>query len=416
MDGNDRPTAARAVATRAARRIYVLARILLVRIGFSVGRVTGPPDRVVLATAHSNELRGNLAVIAAELDRRGIAAERLAYQPGRSAGARIGGLRFHVRAGYALARARLFVVDDYFFPLYAVKPRPTSVAVQVWHASGALKKFGYSVLDKSFGADATVLDLVRIHSHYDLCLVSSGAAIPAYAEAFRQPPRVFVPELGIPRTDVLLGQDRDRRAQNVRRRYGIGAGTRVVLLAPTFRGDRVLDARAAGLPDLARLARALGDDTVLLLRLHPFVRHRAALPDGGGIVDVSDAPELNEVMLAADVLVTDYSSAVFDFALLGRPIVLFAPDIGAYDAERGFYVEYPAEVPAPVATTTDELIERLRDPAFDAERVAAFARRWFDAADGHATDRFVDLIVQPALAGSSVTAEGVRAAIRDRAG
>ena len=150
----------------------------------------------------------------------------------------------------------MFIVDDYFFPIYVIRPRAGTTIVQTWHACGAFKKVGYSVLDKSFGVGRGArppgpdpLELRRLP-------VASQAAAPHYAEAFRQPLERFVSDLGIPRTDVLFGEERLARTREaVRRRYGLTDGRRVVLYAPTFRGDSVTDARATDDLDLARPAR-----------------------------------------------------------------------------------------------------------------------------------------------------------------
>ena len=104
-------------------------------------------------------------------------------------------------------------------------------------------------------------------------------------------------------------------------------------------------------------------------------------------------------MLVSDVLVTDYSSAIYEFALLGRPMVFFAPDDGAYEGERGFYFDYRAEAPGPMFETTAELAAYLRAGGFDLARVEAFRRASFDVADGRSSARVVDELVLPALAG-----------------
>jgi CDP-ribitol ribitolphosphotransferase len=178
-------------------------------------------------------------------------------------------------------------------------------------------------------------------------------------------------------------------------------GRRVILYAPTFRGASVTAARDAGHLDLALLEAALGRDHVLLLRLHPFVRSRLAVPRDlrGFAIDVSDHPDINELMLVSDILVTDYSSAMYEFALLGRPIVFLAPDVEAYEEERGFYFDFRAGAPGPIVGTTAELAAVLRAGVFDLERVAAFRRASFDVADGRATVRVVDRVILPALAG-----------------
>ncbi|MEO7295729.1 MAG: CDP-glycerol glycerophosphotransferase family protein, partial [Candidatus Limnocylindria bacterium] len=305
-----------------------------------------------------------------------------------------------VIAGYRLATSRLFVVDDYFFPIYAITPRHGTTIVQTWHASGAFKKMGHSLTGKTFGAEAALRSRVRIHANYDICLISSRAVLPHYAEAFDQPPERFVSHIGIPRTDRFFDADAVERASaEVRTRYRLPSDRRVILYAPTFRGDRITDARHRDDLDLHALRRDLGEDHIVLVRLHPFVRARARIgPELAGFVrDVSDHPDISALMLVSDLLVTDYSSAIFEFSLLGRPMAFFAPDLDAYERERGFYFDYRSGVPGPVFTETDALARWIREGPVDLERIRRFRDASFEIADGQASRRFVDEIVIPAF-------------------
>ena len=377
-------------------------RKALVRAGFLIGRLTPLRSRVLLATAHADRIGGNLAAIRDSLRREAdpppiVELAQLADPSARRLPALVLGA---LRAGYHLATARLTVVDDYFFPMYVIRPRPGTTFVQVWHACGALKRFGYSLGDRRFGASRRRDAEVAIHSNYDQCLVSADRFAPFYAEAFGLPLERFTARLGIPRTDLFFDEARSRdAAAAVRARFAIPAGRRVILYAPTFRGDAVSRARAPEALDLHELHRLLGADHVVLARQHPFVGDHAVDPAlEGFVIDVSSHPDVNELMLVSDVLVTDYSSVLFEFALLGRPMAFFAPDHAEYEAERGFYVDYPAFVPGPVFTESRLLAEHLRSGPFHAERVRRFAAEAFDVADGGATRRFIESIVRPALA------------------
>ena len=377
-------------------------RASLVRLGFAVGRRARIRPRVVLATSHADRIGGNLAWIRDDLAARHPAVEVtvLASRPEDSLRGRARAAIESIRAGLLLATARILVVDDYFFPIYAIRPRTGTTRVQAWHACGAFKQFGYSVLDKGFGADEGFVAEFPIHSNYDLCLVSAARFALFYAEAFRQPPEQFVARFGIPRTDLFFDAARRASAElAIRDRYRLPTGKRVVLYAPTFRGERITKARAPADLDLAALREGLGDDHVLLLRAHPFVaaRFRERAPSDGFVIDVSDHPEINELMLVSDVLVTDYSSAIYEFALLERPMAFFAPDHAAYQRERGFYLDFPDDLPGPVFETTAELAAYLRDGPFDLERVRRFRAESFDVADGRSTRRFVDEVILPAL-------------------
>lgn len=376
-------------------------RALLVRLGFGLGRLMPVRRRVVLATSHADRPGGNLAELRGRLSAGWPAvpvvtlARRL--RPGWLARGRAA--VDAVVAGWHLATARLFVVDDYYFPMYAIRPRRDTTRVQLWHACGAFKRFGYSALDRAFGADAADVSAFPIHTNYDLCLVSAARFAPFYGEAFRQPLERFTSRLGIPRTDLFFDAPRmAAAAEAIRARYAIPGGRTVILYAPTFRGARGTSARSPHELDVARLGQALGEDHVLLHRRHPYAASEPRMRDlEGFVIDVSDWPELNELMLVSDLLVTDYSSAIYEFALLERPIVFFAPDEIAYEAERGLYWDFRREAPGPIARTTEELIGILRAGVVDLDRVRAFRAASFDVADGHATDRLIDEVVLPAL-------------------
>ena len=376
-------------------------RIWVLRAAYAACRPLPVRDRVVFASASAGALRGNLAALHAELERRGVGdrAVLLLHEPRRGLGGKFAMLVFAMRAEYYLATSRVLVLDDYFFPLYVITPKPELTVIQTWHAAGAFKKIGYSVVDKEFGASPELVKLVRIHSNYDYCLMGSAESVPFYAEAFGIPAERFV-TIGIPRDDVFADAERSARVrEQVRARYRLPDDRLVVLYAPTFRGRRRSEASAPTDLDLRLLKKRCADRYVVLLRLHPFVAE--SLPSDpeldGFVFDASAHPDFNELLIASDLLVTDYSSAVFEYSLLGRPMVFFAPDYEAYQQERGFYHDYRTWVPGPVFTRTEEVADHLIAGAFDAEKVAEFRRRAFTVSDGHASERVVDQLILPNL-------------------
>ena len=378
--------------------LVLTIRIVLVRAAFAFGRRLPLRSRVVLATAHAPRLGGNLAAIADDLAARrpGIPVVALAHRPGVGGRGRIAAAWHAVVAGYYLATSRVFIVDDYFFPIYVIRKRPGTMIVQTWHACGAFKKVGYSVLDKSFGVDEALASRVRIHSNYDVCLVASQTAAPHYAEAFRQPLERFRSDLGIPRTDVLFGEEHLARTRAaVRERYGLTDGRRVILYAPTFRGDSVTDARATDDLDLRVLRDALGADHVLLVRLHPFIR--SATPIGPDLadfaIDVSDHPDINELMLVSDVLVTDYSSAIFEFALLRPADGLLRARLRGVRARARLLLRLPDRRARPDLRDDRGTGRVPAGRRFDLERVERFREASFDVADGGSSTRVTEALI-----------------------
>ena len=391
--------------------LRTIVRVLAARAGAAAARLRPIQERVYIAANRDGELRGNLAEIhralqsrspaprilvdvEATLERRGIPVISLVA----------GVFRIALRS-YRVASSRLVIVDDYFFPIYPVKKRLGVTIVQVWHACGAFKRFGRATLEAEWGADQIFLKWVPIHSNYDLTLVSSASIAPIYAEAFGQSTETISAAFGIPRTDVLLPSPRrDTAERAVRERLGLRDGRTTILYAPTFRGADLKEAVAPELLDIAALHRALGSEYRLILRLHSFVKSAMRIPPevGDFVVDASAEPDANEVLLAGDILVSDYSSIIFEYALLNRPMAFLAPDLAAYERERGFFFDYRTGVPGPVMEETEQLARWIQAKQFDLQRVRAFAAASFDVMDGRATERFVSDVALPALRGEPI--------------
>ena len=398
--------------TKQLRRILPLrtiVRVFAARAGATLARLRPIHERVYIVANRDGVLRGNLAEI-----ERALRAHPVAPTILRETGSddeRNGGvpilshftavLRIAKRS-YRVASSRVVIVDDYFFPIYPVKKRSGVTIIQVWHACGAFKRFGRATLESEWGADEIFLKWVPIHANYDLTLVSSASIAQIYADAFSQPVEKITAAFGIPRTDALAPTlRRDATEREVRTRLGLTDKRTTILYAPTFRGADLKDAGAPELLDIAALYRALGDQYQLILRLHPFVKSAMRIPEEARdfVVDASREPDVNEVMLAADILVTDYSSIIFEYALLNRPMAFLAPDLAAYERERGFFFDYRSGVPGPVVETTEQLLTWINAKAFDLPRVAKFAAESFDVMDGRATERLIEQVVLPALRG-----------------
>lgn len=401
--------------TKQLRRILPLrtaTRVLAARAGATLARLQPIQQRVYIATNRDRSLRGNLAEIERALREKSphskLLVETQADEEHQGANSILSlaaaVLRIAIRS-YRVASSRVVIVDDYFFPIYPVKKRSGVTIIQVWHACGAFKRFGRATLEAEWGADEIFLKWVPIHSNYDLTLVSSAAIAQIYADAFGQPIERITAAFGIPRTDALAPSPRrDATEREVRARLGLADSRTTILYAPTFRGADLKGAGAPELLDIAALYRMLGDQYRLILRLHPFVKSTMRIPDEARdfVVDASREPDVNEVMLAADILVTDYSSIIFEYALLNRPMAFLAPDLAAYERERGFFFDYRSGVPGPVVETTEQLAVWIGANAFDLPRVAKFAAESFDVMDGRATERLVDQAILLALRGNAL--------------
>ncbi|MCW2989969.1 MAG: sle [Solirubrobacterales bacterium] len=293
------------------------------------------------------------------------------------------------RAHYeALATARFVVANDHLPDFF--ERREGQTVIQTWHGT-PLKRLGLDVASaaptqRRFEGGSS--EGVAAWQH----VLSPN---PHTTEVLRRALGVEgeIHEIGSPRNDVLAGPGAEERRRAVREGLGLSDGQRAVLYAPTFR-DHVIDRR--GRPrldlhlDIAQLRAAVGEDTVVLFRKHHLVLDPVPATRDGFVRDVTTWPDASELLLAADVLVTDYSALLFDFALTGRPIVVFAYDLETYrDEVRGFYLDPETELPGPVVRTTAELAEALRAPVA-VPGYADFAARYTGADDGGAAARAAD--------------------------
>lgn len=289
----------------------------------------------------------------------------------------------------ARANARLLVVNDWLRRPFV--RRDGQRVVQTWHGTPlkrlALHRRGFQ--PRRWAA------VVRESLRWNVLLAQNGYAArvlgKAYAYLGGRPllDRQLWVE-GYPRNDVLRTGD----GAAVRERLGIAPGEHVILYAPTWRDDRE---EIVDFVDAKRLAHER--DAVVLVRGHT----RTLLPGhdvtGPRVVDVTAYPDTAELLLAADVLVTDYSSIMFDFSVTGKPMCFMVPDLEHYRGElRGFYFDLVKRAPGPVVRSHDELVAALdADPADYAERYAAWRRAFNRLDDGHASERVVARMIDAGM-------------------
>ncbi|MEV0499678.1 CDP-glycerol:glycerophosphate glycerophosphotransferase [Streptomyces spectabilis] len=292
--------------------------------------------------------------------------------------------------GRALARAT-YLINNSSFPGGFTK-RPGQVYLQTHHGT-PLKKMGMD--QRRYPASTHNLSFQRLMDHVDQWDFSLSAN-PHSTETWE---RVYPSasyralELGYPRNDVYFTAT-DDDVRRVRKELGVEDGRTVLLYAPTHR-----DYQKGFLPrlDLERFAAALGPSYVILVRAHYFYGSDAGLAAHPGIVDVTGHPRVEDLCLAADALVTDYSSLMFDYACLDRPIVTYAPDWQAYRLARGTYFDllsgHEGDTPGAVATTEADLTALFRDNAWDTPDTtrlrSAFRARFCPYDDGGAAERVV---------------------------
>lgn len=291
-----------------------------------------------------------------------------------------------------IATARVVFLNDASNVISCVPMRKETKVIQLWHACGAFKKFGMSTADKIFGGSREDKKRHPFYGNLSLVTVSSPEVVWAYVEAMDlgNTPEI-VQAFGTPRTDVFYDEGFLRTSRTkVEIAHPYVGERRILLYAPTFRG-RVASAQAPDRLDVRLMKEALSREWALVIKHHPFVKQLPEIPED--CIDfasyATQDETISELLAAADACVSDYSSLVFEYSLLDRPMAFFAYDQEDYDDWRGFYYDYEEFTPGPVVKTTEELVDFVThvDERYDAASVASFRDKFMRACDGCAADR-----------------------------
>ena len=289
-----------------------------------------------------------------------------------------------VTALYALAKAKVVVLDQSHSLISKVKLVDKTTCVQCWHSSGWYKKVGFDAKRPAFPEKDELQRIERIHRNIDYFIISDSKLVENYAAAFHILPSQVLP-LGLARTDILFKTDNNFERDQFEKQFPKTSGKKFFLYAPTFRavpkGHRFHEYHL----DIKKLQERLGYEWAFLLRKHPSIR--GTVPQGW--IDVSRMP-LESCLAVSDALATDYSSILFDYSYFQRPIFLIVPDDQEYQAsQRGLYRTPHQLVGNAVCRSTDELIEKLSS----GERFKHHIwQDYMSACDGHSTERVVSII------------------------
>jgi CDP-glycerol glycerophosphotransferase len=360
----------------------------------------GLRDAVVFLSFKGRQVSDNPLGIAAELRRRGDTREHIwvvndwAVQVPDDARA----VLFDGKACWeALARSAYLVSND-DMPRGFTK-RPGQFYVQTWHGT-PLKRIGFDVAKMQSFAGREYMELLAHDiACWDLLLSPNPVSTPILQRAFRFSGEIL--ESGYPRNDILARDRGPAIAAQVRARLGIPPGKRVVMYAPTWRENQFYASGRYRFDlqlDLDRAWRELGDDYVILLRGHHQTADDApAAARRGFVVNVTGYPDVAELILASDALITDYSSMMCDFAVTGRPMLFFTYDLADYrDSVRGLSIDLEREAPGPLLATSDEVIDAIgRLGSITAQyqdAYAAFVAKFCPLDDGKAGARVCDRV------------------------
>lgn len=285
----------------------------------------------------------------------------------------------------AISTSKVIVTDDYvrylrYFPL-----KKEQRVVQLWHACGAFKKFGRR------GTNLSVYTDTATHAQYNMVTVSGDYIRSIYADAFDIDPN-RVKAMGVPRTDDFFNPELiEQTKQRIYEKYPEFRNKTIIIYAPTFRD--INNNRQEFHPELDfdRLSEDLLPNQMFLVCPHPVMQNAIVEKKYSNIRVIRDF-STNDLMFISDMLITDYSSVIFEYALLKKPIAFYCYDLSTYD--RGFYLNYPEDLPGDVYVNQNELTGFLRDESKQVltGKYNLFVERYMSACDGHSSERIAKLI------------------------
>jgi len=368
------------------------------------------PKVIIFESGVGRSYSGNPRAIYEEIIRHGVDKEYILVWSLNELRIEISGsckkvARGSLKYAYYLATARYWIFDGRH-PRYFVKRRGTTY-LQTWHGT-PLKKIGldldWVLMNRKDSLEAYKKAFLKNASQWDILLSQNSYSSKIFRKAFHFDKKIA--EIGYPRNDRFLNIDPDVERERLKMERG-WTNKRVVLYAPTWRDDKHLVDNVYDFDlylDIKRFAESLDDDVILVIRAH-YLNVTPNYQDNSGRLVVSDPQDdLRDLMVMSDLLITDYSSIMFDYALLSRPMIFFAYDLEYYrDRLRGFYFDLSDVAPGPIVTDNNSLIEALQGILSDeeeyweryGERYSSFRDTFNHADDGKASQKVIQLLFNP---------------------
>ena len=289
-------------------------------------------------------------------------------------------------------QTRLLLCDNYYaFLSGCVFDHQQTHIVQLWHANGSIKTFGWEELTTAQRSAADKRRFQKVYDQFDEYLVGSKKMAQVFAQSYHVPQnRMNV--IGYPRTDELFDKNWQMQvSQNIKHKYSDIVGKEVILYTPTYREDET-GRPIMNLPeDFCQFANQLSGNQRLIIKLHPhvksFEKQLKQRLNADKVIWVDDF-STNDLLLMADRLITDYSSVIFDYALLpnAKQILFYCYDYDRYAQQVGIQADFKSWIPGKMVTTTADLINEVHQPLV-ATDFTHFNQLWNTANDGHATER-----------------------------
>lgn len=293
---------------------------------------------------------------------------------------------------FFLATSQVIILDNYYGFLSSITFKKSVKKLQIWHANGAIKTFGWKDLSVKDRSNKAKERFAAVYKQFDYILSGSEKMSAIFCEAFSASSRQIL-QMGIPRTDIFFDKEHiEKVTSSFYKKYTNLKNKKIILYAPTFRENEAELSNQIHL-DLSYLKNALASEYIILVRLHPSINNQIDFSDYNGFVyNFSDYPILNDLLFITDILITDYSSIPFEFSFLQKPMIFYPYDLEEYRKTRGFWVPYHELVPGPIAFSSEEIVQIIHHSSFQLEKIADFHQEWNTYSVGSSSKNVVQTI------------------------
>ncbi len=348
-------------------------------------------NTILFMTEQNQSLGGNQLAVMKRMKERGMDQEYTIMTSARPAAAESQPMKTWFQVIKKMAMSNIIFVDDHAPILdWMFLDRETRV-VQLWHAGAGFKSSGYS----RWGHEGCPSPS-SAHRQYRYGIAGSKSIAPFFSEVWGINDEQVLPT-GMPRIDEFLNPEyKKAKIKELYEKYPVCKGKKVILFAPTYRGRNKKTAYYPyELIDFERLYQVCGDEYVVLFKMHPWVPTAVPIDEKykDKFVDVNKYPNINDLFYFTDLLITDYSSNIFEYSLMGNPMLFFAFDKIQYSFSRGFHRPYEESAPGKVCYTFDEILKAIAGKDFEQEKVKKYVEHHFDHIDSNSSDRVIDWIV-----------------------
>jgi CDP-ribitol ribitolphosphotransferase len=336
---------------------------------FSLFKLLPVKNKIVFISRQSNNKSEDMCLLEETIKRQDTSVELvfLCKKIGNTLSSKIGYCFHIIRQMYHIATAKVVVLDSYCPAISVLNQRKSLIVIQMWHALGALKKFGLSIVGEGEGRNSNIAEALNMHKHYTYILASGKPCIEPFAQAFGYD-KSRVKVMSLPRVDKLTSKvTKEELLREIYAEYPEFKDKKVIVYAPTFRKDRDIS------KEISNIAKEFDKSKyVFVLKKHPLME--VSCND----VIVDQKFTTIDMLFVADYVICDYSAVVFEAAILKKPLFFYTFDYQEYGANRDFYIDYINEMPGVISDDSKVLAQAITTDKYDLSKVSEFAHKYVE--------------------------------------